>query len=324
MLSPDSPGPKGPPHTNTPHPSHAAFHQARLRHSFLESDVGREIDRGRFVLKSSPFFFASGAVHFPDLEAKRALQSAVKSAGQAVAQDDRHTSDRTGLDASLSSYFDRLKDAYAVNAMSRRPLMMVSEPNRYQKALLELSPAFGLTARNEQSLPEAFHYVLQPWRILISENFATRSSIARGELAWLEFVRSVGDAQTTQEVRSQEVFIGGMSLISEFLTADGGSLARMMQFAGLDTSLFSRLSLWYFHTAPDTLGRRSRSKPGQLLAKDHMMRCLFFRGIVRDAASFHAARNNYDGCEVLRECSKLAATLHAAARESTERFVREL
>lgn len=323
MLSPDSRDPKRPPQT-APEAAHAPVSMARLRQSFLQSEVGREIERGRFVLKSFPFFFASGAVHFPDLEAKQAIQSAVKNAEQASTKPNNHTSNRTELDAPLLSYFDRLKDVYAVNAMSRRPLMMVSGPNRYQNALLELSPAFGLTARNDQSLSEAFHYVLQPWRILISEHFATKSSVARGELAWLEFVRSVGDPQTTQEVRSQEVFMGGMSLISEFLAADGGSLARTMQFAGLDTSLFSKLSLWYFHTAPDTLGIRARSKPGQLLAKDHMMRCLFFRGIVRDAFSYHAARNNYDGCEVLRECSKVAATLHAAARESTERFVRQL
>jgi len=324
MFSPEPQQPHKPQQPVTPSVRGAVFD----RESFAKSGLGHEVSPGHLVLSRQAFVFACGVIHFPDREAREALRAFV---GQ------RNGSDRAQGDllslghlpeekiaAPLGAYFMRLRDAYASNVMSRRAIMPVSELNRYQQLLLEVAPKVDLFDSPDGHLPAALSYVAQPWTVVLSENFAARNRVARNEITWLEFARAFAHPGSRDEAMAQDTVEKGYGVLSRYLAACRVSPAAAMGFAGLDTSPFSRYSLWYFQAAPDIVASSSCKGAAGELARDHTKRSLFFKKLIRDAASFYAAQGEGEAVETLRSCSRIAASGYEGALERIDKLVKAL
>ncbi len=321
MLSPE---PNNPPRPVTP----TARKGVLPRESFAKSGLGHEVSPGHIVLSRQAFLFACGIIHFPDREAREALRSSLgqrnetdRSAGSFFSRDKLP---EEKIAAPLGAYFLRLRDAYTSNVMSRRAIMSVAEPNRYQQLLLEVAPEVGLFQSADAHLPQALSYATQPWTVVLSEDFAKRNKVARNELTWLEFARGFAQPASRDESMLQEALEKGFRVVSDYLAAGNLQPIEAMRFAGLDTSPFSRYSLWYFHAAPDIVASCARQGAAGELAQDHTKRSLFFKKLVRDAASCYAAQGNGEACESLRSCSRLAASAYEDALARIDRLVKAL
>jgi len=314
MLLPEKPNFRSPNNT----PNNNSF--CAEKEAFSRSRIGREIAPGHIVLDRPAFFFTCGAIHFPDREALSALRSAfVADHGNPSAN-----KDNSQVAESLVAYVQRLGEAYAANRLDRRPIMSLSEPNKYQRMLLHVSGEFGIPSDEAARLPQALSYAMRPWTIVVSEDLATRNGVARSELRWLEFVRRVGSLSTQESCVQSELFQRGSELVGEYLAANHNSFADAMRFVGLDSSRFSQLSLWYFQATPQELLTKQRSGPARVLAEDHLKRSLLCKGLVRDACAFHDGQGDSDSSAILARCCSAAQAVHSDACANVDSLLKAI
>lgn len=281
--------------------------------AFLESGIGTEIERGFFVLRPEPFFFASGILHFPDSEARAAIKLGNRwGAAGHTEQEERGISEVAG------AYLSRFGHAFRANKVGRRPVMLTQPLTTHQRGLLSISPAFTVFPEGSEVISNALAHALQPWNLIVSESLASRNRLARSELAWLEFVRSVAMPSDPLSCAQQGLLREGFALVATHWQAKGNAPEVMMRWVGLDTSLFSQLSLWYFYAAPRELPFTSSSGAAGELSRDHAKRALYFGSALRDAATFHKDKA---GCDVLRHCCALAEQRYEKALGTVSRFI---
>lgn len=293
--------------------------------AFTQSGIGREIKPGCVLLPKASFLFVSGALYFPDslaIESIKKLQSSEQRPGDLI--------------GALLSYMHRYRTVFDYNRCDERVVMSIGPTNRYQRILIEAAPAFSPFRENASVASKALTYILQSGTIIIPESLAAESPIARRSLEWLEFVRILARADSTESLKTTELLEEGVRLIASYITAkSSGSLKTTpchttsqtdplaaikstMQSVELDTSEFSRRSLWFFQsdvtaiTPFNTVGIESD------LSALHTKRSLLFSELVHAAIVYFAGRNNRDASDILVNCCISAHQIRSQASKNAE------
>ncbi len=285
--------------------------------AFTQSGIGREIKPGCVLLPKASFLFVSGTLYFPDplaIEAIKNLPSSELPPGDLI--------------GALLSYMHRYRTVFDYNRCEARAVMSIGTTNRYQRILIVAAPAFSPFRENASVASKALTYILQPGTIIIPESLAAQSPIARRSLEWLEFVRILARADSTESLKTTELLEEGVRLVASYITAkSSGSLSQTdplaaikstMQSVELDTSEFSRRSLWFFQsdvtaiTACNTVGIESD------LSALHTKRTLLFSELVHDAIVYFAGRNNRDASDILVNCCISAHQIRSQASKDAE------
>ena len=290
-----------------------------------QSGIGREIKPGCVLLPKASFLFVSGALYFPDslaIESMKKLQSSEKRPGDLI--------------GALLSYMHRYRTVFNYNRCDERVVMSIGPTNRYQRILIEAAPVFSPFRENASVASKALTYILQSGTIIIPESLAAESPIARRSLEWLEFVRILARAGSTESLKTTELLEEGVRLIASYLTDQSSrsskatpchttsqtdplaAIKSTMQSVELDTSEFSRRSLWFFQsdvtaiTPSNTVGIESD------LSALHTKRSLLFNELVHDAIVYFSRRNNRDASDILVNCCISAHQIRSQASKNAE------
>ena len=293
--------------------------------AFTQSGIGREIKPGCVLLPKASFLFVSGTLYFPDplaIEAIKNLPSSELPPGDLI--------------GALLSYMHRYRTVFDYNRCEARAVMSIGTTNRYQRILIVAAPAFSPFRENASVASKALTYILQSGTIIIPESLAAESPIARRSLEWLEFVRILARAGSTVSLKTTELLEEGVRLITSYLTDQSSrsskatlchttsqtdplaAIKSTMQSVELDTSEFSRRSLWFFQsdvtaiTACNTVGIESD------LSALHTKRTLLFSELVHDAIVYFAGRNNRDASDILVNCCISAHQIRSQASKDAE------